>query len=73
MNRDRSPHERVARQSQIAAVAAIVVMTVWTGSAFAAVVTDDVIVLEVTTPIMLIVVGYLFGFRNGVRKGGGDT
>lgn len=43
--------------------AAIVIIAIWSIAAIVALVTADVLVLGAVTPVMMFVVGFLFGFR----------
>lgn len=64
----RDTNERVERQARLAGYVAYVVVAVWATLALASVVTQDYEPLTLVTPVTMIVVGFLFGFRNGIKK-----
>jgi ATP/ADP translocase len=50
-------------RERLTTILALVICSVWTVAAAAAIVTGDTIVLAAITPVMLIVAGFMFGFR----------
>jgi ATP/ADP translocase len=50
-------------RERLTTILALVICSVWAVAAAAAIVTGDTIVLAAITPVMLIVAGFMFGFR----------
>jgi ATP/ADP translocase len=50
-------------RERLTTILALVICSVWAAAAAAAIVTGDTIVLAAITPVMLIVAGFMFGFR----------
>jgi hypothetical protein len=55
-------------RDQLTTVLAIVVATVWAVAALTATLTGETPVLAAITPVMLVVAGFLFGYRSSTKE-----